>query len=189
MMCEVGVANGGPYLQSTVWEVFDFVQRQSIDVDQSRGSLDLEFHQVDEGRPAGDESNVGALLCGLGLGSCICRRSDILGSDKFEGMHRERSFLRLGTLANLLNRSNDVGVRTAPTDIAAHEFFDGGVVRSTRFFEQCDGGHDLARGAIPTLVSVGGKECGLHGMQCFGGSESFDGCDLISVVHHGETQA
>jgi hypothetical protein len=104
-------------------------------------------------------------------------------------MHRERSFRRLGTLANLLDRSNDVGVRTTSADIAAHELFDGGIIRSTRFFEKRDGGHDLTRSAVSTLVSIAGKECGLHGMQRIRIAESFDRCDLFSVVHHGETQA
>ena len=75
----------------------DLVEGQPIDVDQSRRGLNLELHQVDQRRAAGDESHICALLRRL----CLpCHRDgcgSVLWSEKFEGMH--------GSLLNAAKRA------------------------------------------------------------------------------------
>src|SRR5438876_742918 len=75
---------------------------------------------------------------------------------------------RLRCSANLLNSSDDIGIRAAPTDVATHQFLYGCVVGAAGLLEQRDRGHDLACSAIPTLISVMFYECRLHRMQCVG---------------------
>jgi len=42
----------------------------------------------------------------------------------------------LSAFTNLLNCLNDIGVRTATTDVAAHQFLYRGVIWTAWFFEQ-----------------------------------------------------
>ena len=94
----------------------------------------------------------------------------------------------LSLLADLLNGFDDVGVRAAATDVAAHQFFHRSIVGTARFFEQRDRRHDLARGAVTTLISIAGNEGRLHGMHCLRRAQAFDGRDFFAVVHQSQTQ-
>src|SRR6185437_10473491 len=93
------------------------------------------------------------------------------------------SFSWLGTSANLLDRSYDIGVCPAPADITAHQFLYGCIVGPTRLLEQSNRRHDLTGRAISTLVAVTSKECGLHGMQGGRRADTFNRCDLFAIVH------
>src|SRR5690349_20644386 len=84
----------------------------------------------------------------------------------------------LSLFAYLLNGRHDVGVRATAADVAAHQFFDVGIERTARFFQQCDGRHDLARRAITALITIALEERSLHGVHRFGRAQTFDGRDL-----------
>ncbi len=84
-------------------------------------------------------------------------------------------------MANLLNRSHDVGVSAAAADVAAHEFLDGCIVWTTRFFEQRYSRHDLARRAVAALVTVLRNKRGLHRVQRFWSTQAFNRGDLLAV--------
>ena len=77
MVGEIGIANGGADLQPTVRSGFDRVERQTVDVNHPRRRFDVQLHQVDERRAAGDEPHVRALLCGCSLGHAGNRRRGI----------------------------------------------------------------------------------------------------------------
>ena len=79
---QIGVAYPGADPQAAFRSGFDLVQRELVDIDEVRGRLDLQLHQVEEVRAARDE--LGALdPCsrGGGLGG---RARPFVG----EGLHR-----------------------------------------------------------------------------------------------------
>src|SRR4051794_21039158 len=105
---------------------------------------------------------------------------------------------------DLGDRLDDVGIRAAAADIAAHTFayLGRGRLRLRRkvardvawhsgldLAKDADGGADLARRAITALVAVVFHESGLHGMQIVGTAEAFDRGDRVALVHHRERQA
>ena len=65
---EIGVADQGADAEAAFRRRFDLVEVEAVHVDQMRGCLDLEFHQVEQVRPAGDEHR--ALDAGRGSG-CV----------------------------------------------------------------------------------------------------------------------
>ena len=87
MVGEIGIANGGADLQPAVGRRFDLVERQAVDVEEPRGRLDVQLHQVEQRRPAGEEPHVRALLRGFRLRGRRDRRRGICGPNEFEGMH------------------------------------------------------------------------------------------------------
>ena len=89
----------------------------------------------------------------------------------------------------MLNGGQDVGICAAAADVAAHGFADIGVGPSAGFFQQSDGRHNLAGGAIAALETVVFDEGGLHGMKPAGFAKAFDGGDLVAVVHGCESEA
>src|SRR5215813_6761932 len=57
------------------------------------------------------------------------------------------------------------------------------------FGEERDGRANLAGRAVPALESIMAHESGLHGMQRALLCQTFDGGDLVAVMHHRECQA
>ena len=123
---------------------FHFVERQTVDVEELRGRFDVQLHQIEQRRPAGDESHVRALLRGFRPRGSRNRRRGICGANEFKGIHGDLPAGRLTSIANLLDRGHDIGISSAPADVAAHQFFHGRVIRTARFLEQGYGRHDLA---------------------------------------------
>ena len=189
MVGEIRIANRGADLQPAVRRRFDLVERQTVDVEEPRGRFDVQLHQIDQRRPAGEEAHVRALLRGLRLRGRRDRRRGICRPSEFESLHGDGSCSRLRPSANLLDRGHDIGIGAAAADVAAHQFLHGRVVGTARFLEQRNRRHDLAGRAISALVSVAGDECRLHRMQCVGRAEALDGRDLVPVVHQGQAQA
>src|SRR5437868_5063019 len=91
--------------------------------------------------------------------------------------------------ADLPDRRENVRVRPATADIAAHQLLHVRVARAARLVQQRHRGHDLPRGAVPALVPVALDERGLHRVQVLGGAQPFDGGDLVALVHEGKAQA
>src|SRR5262249_32609034 len=58
-----------------------------VNVEHAHRSFDIEFHQVNEGCPAGDEADVRALLRTPGVGGGLDRCSHVLWSRKFKCSH------------------------------------------------------------------------------------------------------
>src|SRR6185295_20386432 len=104
-----------------VWCVFDLIEWQTIDIQNACRRLNVKLHKVYQRRAATHESHVRALLCRLRLCSSGNRRRGIWWPDEFERMHGLSCSCVLSTLPNLLNRGDDVGVRAATTDVAAHQ--------------------------------------------------------------------
>ena len=144
MVGEIRISNGGANLQPAVRRCFDLVERQTVDVDQPHRRFDVQLHQIDQRRAAGDEPHVRALLRGFRLRAGRNRRRGICGPNEFEGVHGNRSCSRLTVFANLLDRGHDMGVGPAAADVAAHQFLHGRVVGTAWFLEQRNGRHDLA---------------------------------------------
>ena len=91
--------------------------------------LDIELHQVDQRRAAGDEAHVRALLRRLRLRRDGDRRRGIVGPNELEGLHGARLVaLQLRASADLLDGRDDVRVGAAAADVAAHQFLHVGVV-------------------------------------------------------------
>src|SRR4051794_33814052 len=102
------------------------------------------------------------------------------------------------------NRLGDVGVSAATADVAAHPLahLDIRKLRRRRqvradvawdalldFVQHCDRRTDLPRRTIAALVAVVFDESGLHRVKAVGSTQSFDGCDLVALVHDGEGEA
>jgi len=62
VMSQVEVANERPDLQPPVLQLFDVAKRQMIDVDHLTWALDVELHEIDQGRATGNKSNLRSLL-------------------------------------------------------------------------------------------------------------------------------
>jgi hypothetical protein len=94
----------------------------------------------------------------------------------------------LRTPPGLLHRRDNIRVCAAPADIAAHTFADIVVIRPARFFHQRSRRHHLSRRAVTALKSVMLQKRCLHRMQLPIPFESFDGGNLVSLVHDGKSQ-
>ena len=66
MMRQIRIANHRSDLHAAAGCCLHLGQGQVRDVDQRLRPFDVELHQVDERRPAGDVADVGALLSRLG---------------------------------------------------------------------------------------------------------------------------
>lgn len=53
--CQIGIAHQGADAQATIRCLFDGIQAQPVDIDQMRGRLDLQFHQIEQVCAASDE--------------------------------------------------------------------------------------------------------------------------------------
>src|SRR4051812_33712130 len=91
--------------------------------------------------------------------------------------------------AGRLHRGENVRVRAAAADVAAHRFAYFSGVRTPRLFQHCDSGHDLTGRAVPALKTVMLDEGCLHRMQCLGLAEPFDRGDLRFLMHGREGEA
>ena len=89
----------------------------------------------------------------------------------------------------MLNGGEDILVRSATADIAAHIFLNVGVRGAAWLFKQCDGRHDLAGGAVSALVPIMSDKGGLHRMQCARRAQALDGGDFFAVVHQRQAEA
>ena len=76
---ELGIANRRTNLQAAIRRRFDLIERQAVDVEHLRRRFDVQLHQVDQRRPAGEEPHVRALLRGLRLRGARDRRRGICG--------------------------------------------------------------------------------------------------------------
>src|SRR5262252_8645602 len=107
-------------------------------------------------------------------------------------------------LGHFADGCDDVGIGGAPADVAAHPFGDFGIGQGRSgcdirrrvarpaclvFGEERDGRTNLAGRAVPALESIMAYESGLHGMQRALLCQTFDGGDLVAVMHHRECQA
>src|SRR5207248_4931124 len=81
----------------------------------------------------------------------------------------------------LLDGRNDVRIRGAATNIAAHIFADIIVAGSVAFLDAGDRRHDLARRAVAALERVLLDEGLLHRMQLVAGGQPLDGGDLAAL--------
>ncbi len=149
--------------------------------------LDVELHEVDERGAAGEEAHVGALLRGFGV------RRRRRGAVRSECGRRVRVKVVSCVLSSASNSGDvaahlfdgggdDVGVGAAAADVAGHGFLHVVVGRAAGFFEESDGGHDLAGRAVAALVAVLSTKAACMG--CIAGlAEAFDGGDFVAVVH------
>jgi len=190
MMSDIGVAGEGSNDQTAFGAGLDVIERKNINVDNLTWTLDVELHEIDQRCAPGDEADVSPLLGCRRLGGSLYSLIDGGGLREGEGIHGSTpvgSLLRgLGAVADLLNGRDDVRVGTAATYVAVHRLLDVGIRGPDVLFEHRDGGHDLARGAVATLVAVVLNEGDLHGMEMIGLTDTFDGCDLVVPMHDGE---
>jgi len=83
----------------------------------------------------------------------------------------------------LLNCRDNVWVRTATTDVAAHQFPNLVGRSCTAFLDQTHSRTDLTRRAVPALKRVMFNECLLEGMELVSVAYAFDRRDLRAVFH------
>jgi len=74
-------------LQAAIGHCLDRGEGQPVDVDEPRGGLDVQLHQVEQGGPAGEEPHVRALLRGPRLRGYPDRRRGIFRPYELKGMH------------------------------------------------------------------------------------------------------
>ncbi len=96
--------------------------------------------------------------------------------------------LPVRALPHTLNCLDDVLIRAAATDVAAHEFLHLGVFRPNRLRQQGHRRHDLTACAVATLIGVGGNEGSLHCMQIFRLADALNGRDLFALMHCSEAE-
>src|SRR5271156_4409600 len=88
MIGEVGIAYRCAYGDATAVDCLDLIERQAMNVDHLSRTLDIELHQIQEGRAAGEEAD----RRGIGLAvSGSLRESDrlidIRDAFKLKGFH------------------------------------------------------------------------------------------------------
>ena len=91
-------------------------------------------------------------------------------------------------IARLFDRSDDVRIRAATADIAAHPLADLGVAAGVTFMDAGDGRTNLPGSAVTALESVVLDEGGLHRMEPGAVGEPFNRGDLVAFVHDGEAE-
>ncbi len=87
MLREIGVARRRADAEAAVRRRLDRGERQTAHVDESRRPLDVELHEVEKRRAAGDEADVGALLRGLRTCAGSDGRGGVGGADVVEVVH------------------------------------------------------------------------------------------------------
>src|SRR5580698_4012980 len=83
MMGQIGVADHGADAKTAVGELLDGVEADVVDVDESGGALNIEFHEVEQSGAAGDKADIlirgGAdglvSICGANIGEEFHRGS------------------------------------------------------------------------------------------------------------------
>ena len=133
-----------------------------------RRCFDVQLHQIDQRRSAGDEANVGALLRRLCLGGHRHRAAGIGGRVNSNVFIASLPWPTRRWPTNLLDGGHDVGVGAAAADVAAHQLLHVGIGGAARLLEQRHRRHDLARRAVAALVAVALDKRRLHGMQASG---------------------
>jgi len=88
------------------------------------------------------------------------------------GVEHQRSSRAFRDVAD---RIDDVTVRTAAAEIAAHPFADRRRIGWTTLGEQGDGGDDLTGRTEPALKAVVFEKGRFHRVQFLAGRESLDG--------------
>jgi hypothetical protein len=88
-----------------------------------------------------------------------------------------------------LDGSEDLGVGPATANVAAHPFPNLIIAIRVILFQERNRGTNLPGRAIAALETVMFDERRLHRMQFVAVGQTFDGCDLIAVVRHGEAEA
>ena len=78
--CKIAVPHQRADAQATIGGLFDLVERQAVDIDQTRWRLYLQFHQVEQIGTAGDDFCPGLDRSG---GRVQCRIGALIG----EGLH------------------------------------------------------------------------------------------------------
>ena len=149
------------------------------------GCLDIQLHQIDQRRAAGDEANFRSLLRRRRLRRRSNRLRAVVGPRELKVFMPVSAFWRFAAHSE---SRHDVLIGAAAADIAAHEFFHLGVLRSAWFFQQRHRRHDLARCAITALIGVVRNERGLHRMQVFRLTNAFDRRDLVALMHRGKAK-
>ena len=95
--------------------------------------LDVQLHQIDQRRAAGDEANLRALLCCFRLRCRGNGLSAIARPYELESLHP--GFCAVSVLPHTLDRGHDVLIRAATADVATHELLHVRVLRSARFLQ------------------------------------------------------
>src|SRR5436190_820216 len=90
---------------------------------------------------------------------------------------------RLRAPPRRLHRSDNIGIRAAATDVAAHAFTHRVVILPAGLLEQRHRRHDLSRRAVPTLEPIMLEERRLHRMQISMLRQPFDCRNLIALMH------
>src|SRR5438046_1047439 len=106
------------------------------------------------------------------------------------GYRKKRSLLASGYSCahGLLNRRDDIWVRAASADVAAHQLAVVVDRLCPALREHCDGGADLSRSAIPALKSILIQEGLLHRVQLLAFRQPFNRRDLGAILHDGKRQ-
>ena len=89
----------------------------------------------------------------------------------------------------MLDGHDDVGVRPAAADVAAHALANLRRGSGVMFIEQRDRGHDLTWSTVTTLESVLLDERGLDPVKPILVRQAFDCYDLFSLLHDCEGEA
>jgi hypothetical protein len=56
-----------PIFRRPSGKLFDLVERQAVDIYDLGGALDIQLHEIEQGRSTGDKPDLGTLLRGVGL--------------------------------------------------------------------------------------------------------------------------
>ena len=98
MMRQISIADQSSDLHPAAGCGLHLCQRQMGNVDQRLWAFDVEFHQVDKCRPAGDVADVGALLGRLGSPGKGDRLGFVVGAHIAKSFHNRPPQLALRTV-------------------------------------------------------------------------------------------
>ncbi len=172
-------------------------RRQTVDIHQHAWLHDPQRHIVRHVGPAGDELPGDRRRHQVASRSRPSRRHGGLGS-QHRALRARRApirkgphaLLRLHGTARVLNRRDDIRIRCASAQIAAHVLANILWRLGVSFVNACNRRHDLARGAIAALKRIVIDERLLHRMKRAAlRAQAFDCRDLMSLTHASESHA
>ena len=130
-------------LETAAGNGLDLVERQLIDVDDARRVFDIQFHQVDECRSAGDESDIRALLI-RAEGPNFSQGGDILDFiDKQLGKANPYGVYDVGTNTGWVSVGTDHDTAAFAVNTIRTWLRDAGMIlhpKATRLLISPDGG-------------------------------------------------
>jgi hypothetical protein len=160
---------------------------QASEADQPLGPTHVFLQQLDHIGAAGDVFRRG--IGAAGLCAKVKGGSQVARAFEGEGVHGSASLCGIRRASRVLDGRDNVVVRAATAQVAAHPVADLLRRSSVALGNAGDAGHDLTGRAIAALEGVALDKGGLQRMKLLALRQAFNGLDLAPIDQRGEREA